>query len=220
MYETDEQQSDALYQWIQQHLKTIIAIFVLIFGSYGAWELWEDYHIQQSKKASVVFHALVTQLNAQASPTQTQPLIHTLTQHYPKTPYAQLAQLLKVHDQLQHNESDKAIQTLEQLIHTTRQPALRDIARIRLARIALNQQNISVAQRWINDLEQRTSSPIAWMIKGQISTQQHDLKAAHAAYLNALKAAPSTPEWSIFKDNIHALSMRLAREAYQQSVVH
>lgn len=204
MYDTDEQQSEALYKWLRKHFKLIIAALIILFGSYLGWEHWQQHRMTQAHKASIVFSHLITAIQNNASRTKTQPLIQSLETQYSNTPYAGLAQLLKVKYSMKDGHTTQAIQTLQHIITHSAQPALKDIARMRLARIALSQHDLKATQKTLEQLEISKHSPLAWILHGNLLSAQNQPKKAVAAYKNALQSLPEDPKWRPLKQHITA----------------
>jgi predicted negative regulator of RcsB-dependent stress response len=204
MYDTDEQQSEALHKWVRKYFKLIIACLVILFGSYLGWEHWQQYRMTQAHKASIVFSHLITSIQNNASTKKIQPLIQSLETKYSNTPYADLAQLLKVKYSIDAGNTTQAIQTLKHIIAHSAQPALKDVARMRLVRIFLSTHRLKAAQKMLQQLEISQQSPLAWMLHGNLLSEQNKPQKAVKAYKNALKSLPENSKWRPLKQHITA----------------
>src|SRR5206468_1384520 len=92
----------------------------------------------------------------------------------------------------QANYAD-ALTQLQWVITQGTQPRLQQIARISAARIMLSQNNPKAAMETISIVNDEQFAPLIAWIKGDIYTQQDDVKNAHANYEIAKKAFGQFP---------------------------
>jgi predicted negative regulator of RcsB-dependent stress response len=186
MYETEEQQVEALKKWWRENGKSIIAGVVLGLGGVLGWRAWMDHQDTRAGQASNLFDQLTVRVEqGQADPARV--LAEQLRRDYAGTPYAGFSYLLEARLLLEQGDSSAARGALEQAIAAIAEPAIRTIAVLRLARLQLDAGTPDQAAGLLD----RHPPPAAFAgeyaaLRGDIARARGDTAAARAAYREAI----------------------------------
>jgi predicted negative regulator of RcsB-dependent stress response len=137
-YMTEQEQIEQLKNWLKEYGSTIIlGIGISVVGMLG-WHYWDSYHTKTLFHASNVYDELLAS-RAQNQVSETSAQAHKLWTHYPKTPYAKMAAFMLARDAVANKNYPEAIKQLTWVREHANTPAVREIARIRIARILITQ---------------------------------------------------------------------------------
>ena len=204
--ETEEELLHAIKQWFIKHGKSLI-IATSIFLSIGiGWYAAGRQNTNKLQAASVLYEELAASLNKQDS-NNSQILANHLVNSYNHTPYAKLGALILAKDAVEEGKLDAAKKHLSWVMEKSEIPAVRQIARNRLARILLVQGEKKSAMEVISTVDDPAFSPMVDDIKGDIQKALGEKEAAMAIYQKAIKSWPKGfPGKESIKLKLQALS--------------
>jgi predicted negative regulator of RcsB-dependent stress response len=186
MYETEEQQVEALKKWWKENGKSIIAGIVLGLAGVLGWRAWSDHRDNVASQASNIFDQMVVSVDmgdAESAAKQAQ----TLHQEYGSTPYSGFAELMQARLLYEKGDGAAAAAALEQAIAKAPDEALKTIAVLRLARLRVAADELDAAEA----LLQKHPAPATFngeyaAVRGDIALGRGDTAAARSAYQQAL----------------------------------
>ncbi len=185
VYNTDEEQVELLRQWWRKHGRfTIIVIVAVIVMSFG-WRYWQQREVAIAQRASAVYEQLqnsITTGNQSALESQAAYLIS----EYPRTPYAKNAALLLAQQAVNDGKFDQALAKFAWVIEKSKQPAIRQVARIRSARILLAQKKPQAAFKILTKVDDDAYQASIDRVRGDIYLSQGKKQQAREAYTKAL----------------------------------
>lgn len=204
--DTEEELLHTIKQWFKKHGKSLI-IATSIFLSIGiGWYAAQRQNTNKLQAASVLYEELAASLNKQDS-NYSQTLANRLVNDYTHTPYAKLGALFLAKDAIDDGKFDAAKKHLSWVMEKSEIPAVRQIARNRLARVLLAENQKKSALEVISTLDDPAFSPLVEDIKGDIQKASGQKEAAHASYLKASKSWPKGfPGKELIKLKLQALS--------------
>ncbi len=186
MYETEEQQVEALKKWWHENGKSIIAGVVLGLGAVLGWQGWSGYKDKVGAEASNLFDQMlvsVRQENLETASKQRE-LLH---QNYASTPYTAFADMVQAKLLYRKGDIEGARLALQQAIDTAPDEAFRSIAVLRLARIHLDTGDAQGAASVLSKYPSSVSFNADYaVLRGDIARDQGDNAAARQAYRDAL----------------------------------
>jgi predicted negative regulator of RcsB-dependent stress response len=187
-YYNADDQAQAVKAWLRKYGFSIVIGLALGLALFYALQFFMTKRIVTSEKAA---DAYVTLLNSTAIANNSQITMITddIVKNYPKTPYASMAQFFAAQAAVNAAQYDKADSQLQWIIDHSKVNAFRQIARIRLARVLLQQQKINDAQMALKKVEDKTYMPLIETTKGDIYLTQKQYKEAKKAYELALNGA-------------------------------
>lgn len=186
---TEEELLHAIQLWIKKHGKSLL-ITLCIFLSIGiGWYAAKRQNDHKLLQASVLYEELLQSLNQQDM-LRTQTLAKRLVKTYKQTPYAKLSALLLTQNLVENGKLNKAREQLMWIVEKAEIPAVRQIARLRLARILLSENQKETALATLSSVDDPAFAPLADQIKGDIQKAFGRIDAAKTAYQNALNHWP------------------------------
>lgn len=189
-YMTEQEQIELLKNWIKQYslviLAGVLAASIAIFG----WRTWQERQYRILSHASAIYDEMLTvraQNNVESTVVQAQKLFD----HYPKTTYAQLASLMLARDLANKKDYPNAAKRLSWVIDHGNITPLRQIARLRLARIQLATQQPAESIKTLATVEDKSFNGLINEVRGDAFYAMKDTKKARDAYEQALNDLPN-----------------------------
>ncbi|WP_136066542.1 YfgM family protein [Modicisalibacter radicis] len=138
---SEEEQLDAIKRWWKSNgTSLIIGVVVAAAGVFG-WKAWQSYQDSQAEAASAHYQQLIALAGQQQlgddAISQADDLVDTLVNEYSGTRYAELATLIQARLEIAAGDHAGASQALQQVIDGDADGYLKGLARLRLARIQL-----------------------------------------------------------------------------------
>jgi len=147
VYNTEEEQVQAIKQWWKENAVSLIAGVVIGLSVLGGYRFWIENNKTQAQEASVLFSKVLSSAENKAKN------VEILKADYAGTPYAALAALLFAKDNVAANEDEKAISQLKWVIDNNNDSGIQHIAQQRLARLYLSQDKIESAENLIKGVK-------------------------------------------------------------------
>lgn len=189
-YLTEQEQVQQIKAWVKQYGITIIAgILIAVIASTG-WRYYQNYRTKLLLHASAIYDEMLTlrsQNNADAATTQAKKLVS----HYPRSPYAQMAAFMLARDAVMKKDYPEAITQLKWIIAHSKNPAIQQIARIRIARIMLADNKPDSALETLKTLNDKNFAGMVDEVRGDAYLAKNDPVSARNAYELALKELPN-----------------------------
>lgn len=187
-YETEEQQVEALKSWWKENGTAVILGALLGVGALGGWRGWGWYQEKQAVNASDIF-ASVQEFMITGDRASFQEQAEILRADYASTPYAVLATLHEAKGQAEQGDLKAAAESLRWAIKHSAQPSIRDVARIRLARVLVADHKLDAAQAVIDQEFSEGYRSLVHEIQGDILIARGEPEQAKQAYDLALESA-------------------------------
>lgn len=205
-YDLEEQeQLDALKAWWKRWGNwTLLGIAVVLAGAAG-WRYWQHQNATQALEAGIVYVQL-TQAMQQGDAKKSRALGATLIDKYARTAYAPRAALLLAKVNFDNNDARSAQAQLEWAIAHSKEAALKDLARLRLAAILLDQKQYDAALKQLNTAHSDAFGFRFDDLKGDVLYAQGKRDEARAAYQSGFgKTAEDNPYRKIVEVKLNAL---------------
>lgn len=186
-YLSDQEQIEAIKTWLQKYGPGIVAGIVIGLAGLGGWRWWQQHQRQQEVMASGYYQAMLNAVGQDDIP-KARGQAAVLTDQYGNTTYGVLAALMLAKFETDAGHNAKAAASLHWVLRHTKARDLRDIARLRLARILLAQHKPDQALAQLDQVVGDSFSAEKQILKGDIYAAQHKTDQARLAYANALNA--------------------------------
>lgn len=187
---SDIEQIEQFKQWWHQYGKLILVVVLIGFVSSWGWRAWQKQHERLLQTASVVYERLLTSVIRDDQVT-VQKQASRLFKHYPHTPYAQLAALILARKAVYDGDLEEAKLKLNWVVKHGETPALKELARIREARVLAATGKTKDALALLDKVDDKAYLPLVQETKGDIYVLMNNKAAARAAYQEALKILPA-----------------------------
>ena len=184
---TDQQQAVRVRGWVREYAPSaILAVAIGIGGYFGytQWQVRQDRQAAESSELYEDFRAAIESDDRDSAGT----LLESLVAEYEGSGYADHARLLMAKEYVDTTQPSRAEQELQAVIETTSNGDLRQLARLRLARVYLYMDR---PEDGLETLDTEVYSP-AWRqltedMRGDLHQALGQTEAARAAYQAALE---------------------------------
>jgi len=186
---TDQQRAEVVKQWLKDNGLSILFSIGLGISAYFGLQFYQQNQLQESESASRLYAEVEFALKQQRM-AQAQNLLQEMDNNFSGSPYQQQSHLAMAKLHMDSLDYDNAIIQLEFVMENARDESFQHIARLRIARIMIEQDELDGALALLDSV---TASPIAYTpyyegVKGDIYTALGQLEKAKVAYSLALDA--------------------------------
>lgn len=183
---SDEEQSERIKAWWKENGTSVIAGLVLGIALIGGVNYWRDYQADQAEAAAALFGQMLAADTDSAGAAG-----QTLLDDYTGTPYAGKAALLLAKRAIENADLAQAATHLDWAMTQASDPADRDVARLRLAQVALSQDDLQRAEALLAGMPDGSYESAIRELRGDIAMVRDQPGTAGDEYRAALAALPS-----------------------------
>jgi predicted negative regulator of RcsB-dependent stress response len=184
---TEEEQIEALKKWWSDNGWALVGGVVIGLGAIFGWRGWQNHQALQAEAASDIYVDLVVVMREQRFE-PARKFAEQLIQDYDSTSYALFANLMLAKIETEAGNTEAAIKHLQTVMNETGEDALKQIARVRLARLLLDSGKPDEALALLEAGKPGKFSVAYQELKGDIYIRLGRKDDAHAAYQTALAA--------------------------------
>ena len=189
VYETEEQQVEAIKSWWKENGKAVVLGAVIGLGGLYGWRFYQG-EIQAGKEqASDAYTQAMTALESGNDAAVAD--VKAFIAGHESSQYSVLASLQLAKVQVQKGELDAAAEQLNWAIAKTSDEAILPLAQTRLARIYAEQQKFEQAMTELDKVTAESWKAKVEELRGDILLQQGDSAAAREAYVQAQQLGTS-----------------------------
>lgn len=189
-YVNEQEQVEALKQWWKNNGTSLIVIIVLAIVFSFAFRYWQQYRYKHEIQASLVYDKLMMTV-VQDDMTLFNQQADILKKDYRHTPYATFAELFAAKKAAAAGNYEAAKQTLTSVMNHAPEDYLRQIARLRLAKILLFQNKASEVISVLSTVDDNAYVAAIELLKGDSYKALNRLNLARAAYTRAIAEIPA-----------------------------
>jgi predicted negative regulator of RcsB-dependent stress response len=184
----EQEQVAELKAWWQQHGNLIVAVILAAALAFAGWQGWRWYRASQASQAAAHFDTLARA--AQAGDAKAlRDAAGTLIESYPRTLYASMAALVAARFHFDRNDLKAAKAQLEWVIERSPSDDFRDLARLRLAAILLDEKAYDEALKLLEAKHAPAYDSQYAALRGDVLVAKNQPAEARAAYQLALEKA-------------------------------
>lgn len=186
-YDLEEQEQLATIKdwWDKWGRLITMAVTAVLVGVAGV-QAWRYYTTQQASSASVLYSQLDT-ADKSNEPKRVYEIATTLATSHGRTPYASMAALRAAKLSAAGNDLAAARQRLQWVLDNTKDDDMRDIARLRLAGVALDEKKPDEALKLLDAQHGAAFDGLYADLRGDILASQDKRAEARAAFQIALE---------------------------------
>lgn len=189
-YLTEQEQIELLKNWIKQYSLVILAGVLIAIVAMSAWRFWDQRQNKTLDHASSVYDEMLT-MRAQNEPGEMIIQTKKLFSHYEKTTYGKMAALMLARTAAVKSNYTEAEKQLQWVIDNTKVPALRQIARLRLARLLITQGKPDDSLSLLKKVDDKSFSGLIDEVRGDAYLAKNDTTHAREAYQLAITELPN-----------------------------
>ena len=184
----EQEQVAELKAWWKQHGNLIVATILAAALAFAGWQGWRWYQASQSSQAAAHFDSLARA--AQAGDAKAlRDAAGTLIESYPRTLYASMAALVAARFHFERNDLKAARAQLEWVIERSPAEDFKDLARLRLAAILLDEKAYDEALKLLDAKHAPAYDSQYAALRGDVLVAKNQPAEARAAYQLALEKA-------------------------------
>ena len=186
-YLTDDEQWEAIKRGLLENGLWIVAGVVLGASLLFGWRYYQGRENEIALQAASQFHAMTAAVEMNDR-TKAHQLADGIIKNFPKSPYADQAQLAIARLSLDDGQPAGAVAALTEVMNNSKDTELRHIARLRLARILTDQGKPDEAIKLLGEGAQGAFAALYHEVRGDAFYAKKDLKSAASEYKAALAA--------------------------------
>ena len=183
---TDEERLEVVKKWWKENGGSIITGVILGLAVLFGGKAWFAHQDRKAEAASDIYAVMMSALETGNDPAVRDKAGMLLTD-YSGTPYATLAALTLARVNIEGGELSAAQSHLQWVLDKTKSDIMRDLARLRMARVLLAMENPDGAQAILDQSAPLSSFNALYSeMRGDIEFARGDRGAANKAYQSAL----------------------------------
>lgn len=187
-YDLEEQeQLEELKTWWKQYGNQLTTAITVVALAVAAWQGWNWWQRNQAAQASAVYIGLEQAIGMQDAK-KARERAGELIEKYPGTAYAALGALLSARAQVEFGDAKTAHTQLQWVIDQGKDEVVRDLARLRLATLLLDEKSYDAALKQLAAAPQAALAARFAELKGDVLAAQGKKADAAASYTAALDA--------------------------------
>lgn len=187
-YSETEQIEQIKRLWLEYGTAIIVGVLIALIAGFS-WRYWQQRHEQMLAHVSLRYEQLLTNVvNGNTAAVEAQ--ANRLISRYPHTPYTQLAALQLARQDIYQDRLDDAEKKLNWVMEHGDSAPLRQIARIRAARVLLAENQAQQALDLLKRSDDKAYDPFVWEVRGDIMVAMNKPADARVAYQQALASLP------------------------------
>ena len=183
--DSDAETVERLKKWWTDNGKTTVAGLVIGLGSVFGWGGYQSYQAEMAEAASSLYQLVTSSATADRMEDVRRHGERLMSEH-PGSGYAALTALFLSKAALVDKQSDEARAHLQWVLKNAKIEELKSVARLRLARLALDAGNADEAWSLISSVEAGKFANLYASVRGDILLAQGKPNDARAAYEEAL----------------------------------
>lgn len=183
---TDEQQAEVVKKWLRENGGYLLGGLAVGLGALLGLNQWDSYTQGNAEQASALYDNVVGAILAER-PSSADQYIMTLEQDHGNSPYLDQARLMIAKSHLDRNEFEVAASYLAQVVAESKAEEIVHIARLRLARVRLHQQQYDESLRILDAADDESAfTPRYHEIRGDVYLAMNRREEARSEYALAL----------------------------------
>ena len=183
-FATEEQQVEAIKRFWKENGTAIIFGAVLGLGGLWGWRYYDESQVTAKETASAAYNEMIQTLASEDRVAATQDFMA----NNGDTAYVALAGFIGAQAAVEADDYTQAAELLQQVISSTSDVILQNVARVRLARVQLQLTQYGEAVATLNTITVTAFTAQQEAIRGDVHVAQGDLSAARDAFVRSLAA--------------------------------
>jgi predicted negative regulator of RcsB-dependent stress response len=184
----EQEQVAELKAWWTQHGNLIVAAITAAAVAFAGWQGWRWYERSQAAQAGALYDTLARAGQA-GDAKALRDASGALLENYPRTLYASMGALAAARFYFERDDLKNAKAQLQWVVENSRQGEFRDLARLRLAAVLLDEKAYDEALKLLDETHDAAFDAQYAAGKGDVLVAKNQGELARAAYRLALEKA-------------------------------
>lgn len=182
----EQEQLDALKAWWRENRLQLMVVVLIAAISIGGWKGWNYYHAKQGADAASLYEAFSMQV-VEADASQVNDALEVIIDKFSSSAYAARASLLAAQVNEQVRNISLAKTQLQWVIDHGGEDRLKDVARLRLAALLLDEKHYAEALQLLQAEHPASFNGLYADLKGDVLSAQGKNEEARSAYRLAIE---------------------------------
>jgi len=185
---TDNEREEQLRRWWSDNWAWIIGGVALGLAILGGWQYWQRHQLQSTEQDQASYRAVLQALGRDQRDEAVKQATELRTRR-PGSPYADQSELALARAAVDRRDFDEAARLLKGVADGSKDPELRQVARMRHARVLVEQGKHDEALALLDGAQGGAFGGLVHEIRGDALAAKGDAAAARTAYDAALAAS-------------------------------
>ena len=177
----EQEQLDTLKAWWKENGNRLLGVLLIAVVAMGGWRGWQYYQNKQSSEAATLYAGFLQQLESNDAK-RINDAAAAVMDKYAITGYAARAALLAAQVNEQGKEAARARTQLQWVIDHAAEAGLKDVARLRLAAVLLDEKNYAEAMKPLEAKHPASFDGLYADLRGDVLSAQGKTDEARSAY--------------------------------------
>lgn len=191
MYMTEEEQIESIKKWWKKYGNLITVAVSVVMLSIAGFRYWNWHQDKIKFQASTAYEQMIIAY-ANQDKKSVKAYANQLITQYNKTIYADSAHLIKAKMLVEANKLKEAQSELGAVIANSQMPAMKQVAKLRYARILATTNHYDQALDELTKVDDQAYLSVIYELKGDIYTETGKLQQAAENYRMAMNASKSS----------------------------
>ncbi len=200
LYDSEEQQVEAIKDWWKENGKAVILGAVVGLGGLFGWRYYQDSVIEAREAASEQYTKAIESMATKGIEASSE--VQAFINSDSSSEYTVLAALQLAKAQVEAGELEQALEQLQWAQAKTKDPALTPLITFRIARLMAEQGNIDAANTELNKISDESWAGRVAEMRGDMALSQGDKDAAYSAYSEAQQATDASQTLQLKLDDL------------------
>jgi predicted negative regulator of RcsB-dependent stress response len=193
-YMTDDDRVMIIRRWWSENGTALVLTIVLSIAAVVGWRWYNEYVKTRDEAASATYTRYLEARQRDAKAEEVATLLATMDKDYRTSAYRVFTLFYRAYDAMVADDVAKASEYLQTAVKDASDDRLRDIARLRLARLQYQSGDVDTALAMLREVKGKGFQSYAAELKGDILLGQNKTDEAREAYQAAKAAAdPNDP---------------------------
>ena len=188
----DDEDVAKLKEWWKEYGRTVVVGVVLGLGGIVGWNGWQSYQERRAEEASEIY-AQVVEAAGQGRHADARNRAALLVAEYPRSGYATLAAFVASASAAAQGEPAEARNRLSWIAENASREGFRDLARIRLARVLLDEKDAEAALDTLGKVGSDAFDAVAGELRGDIHLARGAADEARDSWRKVLDGEAALP---------------------------
>jgi len=184
----EQEQLAELNAWWKQHGNLIVATVLAVALAFAGWQGWRWYQASQAAQAAGVYESLARAAQ-QGDAKALRDAAGSLIESYPRTLYAAMGALVAARFHFDRNDFKSAKTQLAWVIERSPSEDFKDVARLRLASVLLDEKAYDEALKVLEAKHGATYDAQFEALRGDVLVAKGQPAEARTAYQSAIEKA-------------------------------
>lgn len=200
LYDTEEQQVEAIKEWWKENGKAVIVGAVVGLGGIFGWRFYQDSQAEAQGAASQAYDKVLTQIQNSGAESSSDAL--AFIEANKESQYSVLAALQLAKAFVEAGELDKALEQLNWAKANTKDTAIVSLLTVRTSRVLAEQEKYDEALTQLDSTKEAGWAGRVAELKGDILLRQGNSEGAYAAYSEAQQQSDASQALQMKLDDL------------------